>query len=216
MKEFETPLELSEHFITLTTQHNPAIALEIGAREAVYACKISQLLPATKVVAFEASPHNFAHFSEVVKRGGHPVEYLHLAVSDTTGTIDFYINESIDGIEESLHTGRNSILPRTGPAEATTVPVNVTTVSTFLQERSLAGDIAVWLDVEGATGSVLRGMEAVMDRVVLVHCEVEEHRYWKDQWLRQDVDTFFLEHGLVPVARDDEYGTQYNVVYARP
>lgn len=215
MREFETPLQLTEHFVELTRQLNPTTVFEVGAREAVYACKVSKLLPEAKVFAFEASPYNFDRFSKEVKDGGYPVEYLHLAVGDRDGTVEFYINSEINGVEETLYTGRNSILPRTGQAIATKVEVTITSLSTFVRERELDGPVAIWLDVEGATGDVLRGMSAVMDKVSLVHCEVEERRYWQDQWLRSDVDRFFLEHGLVPVARDDEYVTQYNVVYAR-
>lgn len=213
MRTFPSPAELSQYFFDLTKSNLSSTILELGAREAVFSKLMAAELPASRVFAFEASPYNYSHFLPQMPPS---VTYLNLAVAEHDGEIEFHINEMIDGQPETLYTGRNSIVERVGPTIGSTRIVKSVSVDAFLSTHAPDGRIAMWIDVEGATGNVLRGAVNSLHRVDAIHCEVEEKGYWVDQWLRRDVDRFLAEFGLFPVARDREYGDdQYNVVYAR-
>jgi hypothetical protein len=44
---------------------------------------------------------------------------------------------------------------------------------------------------------------------------VEDRSYWRDQWLAADVIKLLVENAFLPVARDYEYESQYNIVFVR-
>ena len=43
--------------------------------------------------------------------------------------------------------------------------------------------------------------------------EVEDEPFWEGQKLAPEVAALLMAAGLAPVARDHEYGRQYNVIY---
>lgn len=216
MIEFKTPLELYNHFLQHVTTVTPPVILEIGAREATFSKHCNLALPKSKIFAFEASPHNYRLYSEECK--SYSIQYLNYAIGAGDGVGEFFINTVIDGEPVPPDTGRNSLLPRTGSAIAESIPVQIITIDHFLAEKGLRGQpLAVWIDVEGATGDVLRGMEASLKHVDSLFVEVEEKRFWEDQWLRSDVEECLGLHGLTAVARDFEYADdgQYNMMFKR-
>src|SRR5674476_201404 len=75
--------------------------------------------------------------------------------------------------------------------------------------------VCLWIDVEGASGHVLRGATALLRRTELVLIEVEEKLMWEGQWRSIDVIEFFLDAGFVPLTRDAEYNQQYNIIFVR-
>ena len=216
MIEFKTPLEMYNDFVKDVVATAPPVILEIGAREAMFSKHCSLALANSKVFAFEASPHNYRVYSEACKNFN--MQYLNYAVGAGDGVAEFFINSVINGEAIPADTGRNSLLPRTSAAIASTVPVQVITIDHFLAEKGLRGQpLAVWIDVEGATGDVLRGMEASLKYVDSLFVEVEEKRFWENQWLRKDVEECLALHGLKAVARDFEYADdgQYNMMFKR-
>ena len=216
MIEFKTPLELYKYFVKDVTTAKPPVILEIGAREAMFSKHCSLALPKSKVFAFEASPHNYRVYSEACK--SFDIQYLNYAVGAGDGVAEFFINSVIDGEPVPPDTGRNSLLPRTGSAIAESIPVQIITIDHFLAEKGLRGQpLAVWIDVEGATGDVLRGMVSCMKDVDSLFVEVEEKRFWANQWLRDDVEAYLNFHGLIAVARDFEFADdgQYNMMFKR-
>jgi hypothetical protein len=75
---------------------------------------------------------------------------------------------------------------------------------------------AMWVDVEGASGSVLRGARVTLTHTDVVIVEVEERQVWEGaHWLRPTVVEYLVERGLVPVARDLQSRFQHNIVFVR-
>ena len=216
MKEFEGK-DLKEIFIELTAYFKPKIVLELGAREASYSCKVSELLPEAQIYAFEANPYCYERYSKQIEAKKYPVDYLHLIISDTVGQEDFIFLEELEGKKIDPYNGGQSIKPRSTEESVTsTTKVDSITGEYFLKERWYNEEsIALWVDVEGANKEVFTGMGAYMDNVILVHCEVEKREIWEDQWLDKDTIEFCEKYNLVPIAKDNQAKRQYNVIFVK-
>jgi hypothetical protein len=98
-------------------------------------------------------------------------------------------------------------------AEAVQVPA-VALDDYFSEQRGPC--TAMWIDVEGASGAVLRGAGRMLADTAVVIIEVEERPMWDgDHWLRPAVVEFLSGRGLSPVARDNQSRFQHNVVFVR-
>ncbi len=204
-------------FLNLARDLAPTVSLEIGAHEARFSGWLKAEVPTARVVAFEANPHVHQKYAASLADTG--IEYLHLAISETDGTVEL-------GIPREFHNeakGRRYKKPQTNKMasiashvlaeQVDTVEVPSTPLDTFL---SVGGDdvVVAWIDVEGASGAVLSSGAQVLSRASLVYIEVESEPLWEGQWLDDDVARFFADCGLVPVLRDNQRPHQYNVVFA--
>ncbi len=204
-------------FRDLCGEVGPTLSLEIGAHEADFSRWMKEAAPEARVVAFEANP--FVHEKFAAAHDDSGVEYLHLAISETHGTVELGIpvgfhNQDKGRRFRKTKTNRMASLASHRYAEdVDTVTVPSTPLDDFV---SVADDevIVAWIDVEGASGPVLSSGEKVLSRASLVYIEVESEPVWDGQWLDIDVARFLARCGLVPVFRDVQRPHQYNVVFA--
>ena len=142
----------------------------------------------------------------------HGVEYLHYALSDIEGTIDFSIRLSSKLGKVPSNSGANSILARANPegSEFQKVSVPSRRLDDFFPD---AKNCAMWVDVEGATKQVLGGGARTLKATQIAIVEVEDQEIWEGQWKAGQVISAMLDAGLVPVARDFEFKGQYNIVF---
>ncbi len=207
--------DLAALFRHVTRALQPEATLEIGARQADYSIWATRKLPDARVFAFEANPHNVASFGPRCLEAG--VDYRHAAVSETDGVIDFKLQLTRDGNDVPPTAGNNSLLTReSGDIRYETVSVASTRIDTILAAESVTGCLTAWIDVEGALHKVLPGWGGAVSQLQAALVEVEHIAYWSDQWLWPQVFDWFSDHGLAPVARDFEYGTQNNILLIRP
>ena len=208
---------VEQAFLDLCRDLTPTLSLEIGAHQADFSQWIKREVPSARCVAFEANPYVHKKYAPRLADTG--VEYLHLAVSQTHGTVELGIprqfhNTDRDSRFAKRRTNRMASLGTHRFAEETeTVTVPSTPLDDFV---SVADDdvVVAWIDVEGASGPVLSSGEKVLSRASLVYIEVESEQVWDGQWLDVDVARFLTGCGLVPVLRDVQRQHQYNVVFA--
>ncbi|MBS3648080.1 FkbM family methyltransferase [Pseudaminobacter sp. 19-2017] len=204
---------LVELFFGLVKILQPSLFIEAGAKMADTSVRARQYLPDARIVAFEASPDNFAVYSKSEPHAENRVEYLHYALSDKEGTIDFNIRTAVAGQAVWVNSGANSILPRADDrTEYKTVSVPSKRIDDFFAG---CGSCALWVDVEGASKQVLTGAKDTLKKALVAIVEVEDYEVWAGQWKAREVIEAFLDAGLVPIARDFEYKGQYNVVFLR-
>lgn len=211
---------LDELFFALVRLIEPSLFVEAGAFEAQASRRVREEVRNCRAVAFEANPHTHAYFDSTIDFEAAGVEYLNLALSDTEGEATFHVQVPDGAWIRSRVDGSNSVTERrldihskpfTGATEDVTVPA--TTIDLHLGGGS--GHVAMWIDVEGASGPVLQGAAKTLARTSVLKIEVEELEWWTGQWLALDVFEFLLSSGLVPVARDLQGPHQYNVVCVR-
>jgi hypothetical protein len=73
----------------------------------------------------------------------------------------------------------------------------------------------MWIDVEGATEQVLSSSNKTLKQADSIFIEVEDFKFWQDQWLAEDVIKFLVSQDFVPIARDYEYEKQNNYIFIK-
>lgn len=217
---------LTDLFYDIQGFVRPKTFLEFGAFDAHFSRTIRHLHPFSRVIAFEANPYNYKHFTSEHDFAGINVEYHHLAVSDADhGTISFQVQRKRSGQDASPVKGDDSLLKRNvsdvhesyRDVEYETVSVDAITLDGFLNDAQFGmDDFSAWIDVEGALKQALSGATRTLSRTRSLIVEVEEKPHWSAQWLASDVDEFLSSLGFVPIARDFEFEHQYNIIYVKP
>jgi FkbM family methyltransferase len=107
-----------------------------------------------RAFAFEPEPRNFESLVENLRINGLDgrVEARRLALGDEVGEVELFVRGEAG-------EGRHSIAASEGSTGSIRVPL--TTVSHFARETGVSPDV-VKIDVEGAEGRVLAGMEALI------------------------------------------------------
>jgi FkbM family methyltransferase len=213
----ESNKDIVNSFIALNGRINPEVTYEIGAFDARYSVEIRKRLPHVHAIAFEANPYNYASYKNSADILNNGVEYIHSAIANRTGNADFLIQKKLQGEVVDVIRGNNSLLPRTEDGvEYETASVPVTTLKYFAEMNDLQTKLfTAWVDVEGAAEAVLTGADDLWDNCAALMVEVEQHSYWKGQWLCWEVTDHLMQRGFVPVVRDFEYEYQYNIIFIR-
>jgi FkbM family methyltransferase len=207
---------LVELFYGILREYQPALFVEAGAKNAPASVRARKFLPQSSIVAFEANPYNYKQFSERPELRAANVQYLLRALSDTDGPVTFNVQTRVDGREQGLVAGNNSILKRSDDnREYEEVTVEGVALDTFFANEP-AATCALWVDVEGASGPVLRGADELLKKAGLILIEVEDKQFWREQWLTEQVVEHLSGKGFVAVARDFEYRSQHNILFVSP
>jgi len=203
---------LVDLFTRLVVAVRPKLVLELGAREATFSRSMRAALPEAEVHAFEANPYNYRRFSPKASAAG--VEYHYQAIGEVVGPATFKVCTRKRGQEVSLTRGGNSLRVRAGGFEYEDASVQMTTVDRFVEQLDLVGETtAMWIDLEGCAYEALTGAERALRSTATLMVEVENAPIWEGQRLSGDVHALLHRAGFVAVARDFEYGAQYNVVF---
>lgn len=204
-------------FHRLCADLEPTLSVEIGAHEAGFSRWLKGQVPRARCLAFEANPYVHEKYAGALAGSG--VEYHHLAVSEVDGTVELGIPRQLRNREHGRRFGKDrdsrmaSLAPNLQAEETETVTVPSVVLDDFVTATD--DDVVVaWIDVEGASGPVLRSGKALLSRASLVFIEVETEPVWEGQWLDLDVARFLAGCGLVPVLRDVQRKHQHNVVFA--
>lgn len=176
-----------DEYIKTATAFSPTLSIEVGAHAAEYSKIMSD--KGIKAIAFEASPAVYDKFKNTISG----FEYVHLAMADYNGVISF----NIDTAWNPSEAGHNSIkdFNMSWRVNGDPVEVSCSTLDSYFNDLE-DEKIALWLDVEGANKEVLLGATELLKKVQTIYIEVEHVRFWKDQWLRQDVIDFLDIHGF--------------------
>lgn len=194
----------------------PTLSVEAGAYRADASRRVRADHPDCRTVAFEANTYNFRAVSQEHDFAAAGIEYLNLAVTEEPGEVTFHLRSSAGGEDLRQVTGNSSLLKRLDPTttyEPMTVPA-VSLDSFFADVDPATTRSVLWIDVEGASGPLLRGASTFLRSCDVVMIEVEEKAMWEEQWLSLDVLSFLIGRDFVPLARDIEYENQFNLVLA--
>ncbi|WP_217143269.1 FkbM family methyltransferase [Streptomyces sp. AC627_RSS907] len=130
--------------------------VDVGANIGVLSVLASQLVGDTgRVVAIEASPdvhRRLVGHGRLNARGN--IRAVNAAVSDGHRRLTFVL-------ASSRNVGANSIVPYDGPAEST-FEIEARPLPELLEPEEIANARVIKIDVEGAEGSVVRGMAPML------------------------------------------------------
>ncbi|MFD7016379.1 FkbM family methyltransferase [Streptomyces sp. NPDC059928] len=133
--------------------------IDVGANIGYYSLLASQLVGAGgQVVAIEASPVFHRRLvRQVALNRRTNIRAVNEAVADSRRTLTFTL-------ASSHNMGANSIVPYEGPAESS-FEVEARPLAEVLSAAEVARARVIKIDVEGAEGSVVRGLAPVLDRL---------------------------------------------------
>ncbi|WP_236241747.1 FkbM family methyltransferase [Streptomyces sp. CC228A] len=111
-----------------------------------------------QVVAVEASPVFHGRLMDHVRLNGCTnVRAVNAGVSDSARTLSFVL-------ASSHNLGSNSIVPYDGPVESS-FEIGAKSLPDLLEPEDIARARVIKIDVEGAEGSVVRGLEPILDEL---------------------------------------------------
>ncbi|MFF4474804.1 FkbM family methyltransferase [Streptomyces sp. NPDC001599] len=130
--------------------------VDVGANIGVFSVLAARLVGDTgRVVAIEASPDVHRRLVENARLNAlGNIRALNAAVSDRTRTLTF-------ALASSRNTGANSIVPYDGPVESS-FRTEARPLPELLDTAEIATARVIKIDVEGAEGSVVRGLAPML------------------------------------------------------
>ena len=194
-------------------------SLEIGARGAEFSLAMANAYGgAIPICALEASKRTHAYFSKEVNYKNFGVNYIHALISDREEDTVFY-EYMYDGMEPAA--GMSSLLVRDleqhGALRRSRSTIRSIRGDTFIENKFRnKNSIAVWIDVEGAQSEILHSLSGSFSQGIInsVYIEVEKTKLWLDQkMLDAEIIAFMNKHNFSQFLRDNEYYTQYNIVF---
>ena len=178
----------------------PSVSIEVGAYDADFSRSMIGI--AKEIYAFEASPYVYNKFKNI-----DGINYQNLAISNVSDEIEFEIQ-----VNEHRLAANNSIMKRNDDTNKEYVIVPSKTLNELFDQKK---NITLWIDCEGANEQVLTGASLVLPNVQSIFIEVETVKFWKDQWVEQDVNNYLSDFGFRLSKSEPQYVNQYNQIYIR-
>jgi FkbM family methyltransferase len=210
----ETTDHVAGLFQQVTTHIAPELVIEIGAHAAEFSREMKHRLPSARVIAFEANPEVFSkHALQVTGTG---VEFVRKCIAAENKKLQFHVpvvkRRNAPESERPRRT-MGSLMHNTTAMKEVTYEVDGVTLDGFLGS-DVNKPKAIWIDVEGAAGSILRGSRAALRTCLALYMELETREQWVNQMLADAVIAELATLGLVPVIRDvQREGWQYNAMF---
>jgi len=200
-------------FYFFLKKYSPDIVCDIGSRDGRESLKFRSILPAAKIIAFEANPFNYTAMSNDERLSVNSIDVVNRAVSDEDGAIDFY---KID-TDEAWKSGASSIFARSDGSENKKIQVAVVRLDEYFSAELKSKPAAMWIDVEGAAFQVINGASDVMKNTMFAHVEVETDYIWDGQKLKNDVDELLRRNGFIEIVRpwNSSRKKQFDVLYMK-
>lgn len=179
----------------------PEVVLDIGSMDGADSKRFARILPKAQIVAFEGNPYNYRAMCADAELTNGLVRLENCLVSDSPGESRFFVQRPTGG-DAGFNRGTSSTLQRSlDGARSEEVLLDAVRVDGFLDnEYPSASRVAAWIDVEGHSYGVLKGMDGAADRIKLIHVEVETKEVWSGQKLEHEVLGLAKEMGFVKLA----------------
>ncbi len=204
---------LEDAFRAICVALQPKIVMEIGAHAAEFSRSMRARLPDARVVAFEGHPQVASDNAEACQAAG--VEYLHACVADAPGHIDFRVPFRRDTGQRIRKMGSmlpDSVLKARKNMDFDVFRVPAVTIDAFLGDEAADAAKVMWVDVEGAAGTVLGGAKRALASCHALYVELERTARWDGQLVDLEVFSMLAPLGLRPVLRDIQRPWQYNAL----
>jgi len=199
--------ELEQSFLEIVESADIATTFEVGAHEASFSLEISSRRQDIDCYAFEANPVVYNKFRSTIEKKG--VIYLNEAISNRDMQTVFSVPLKDDG----KHAKKLGSLSKDNDFER----FNRYTLQASKLDRfkeNIAGNCALWIDVEGHAGEVIEGAAEILESCVAIYVEMETRQRWENQKTDVTIIEHLLQFGFVPIMRDiQRFNWQYNAVF---
>jgi len=198
---------------------------DIGSWHLGQSIEFLDLLPDTKVYAFEANPKNYEEcgnsYSRLQGYFKNNLKVYNTALNDTPGKINFYPviseNEGASSKYKFMQGHTEKYFNKSWIQNE--IEVDATTLDIWSKENNINKVDIIWIDVQGAELDVFKGARETLKNVKCIFTEVGLKPYYEGQSLKEDIDHFLIqENNFVEVKESFEYNgsdCEGNTIYVR-
>ncbi|MDJ0554398.1 MAG: FkbM family methyltransferase [Microcoleaceae cyanobacterium MO_207.B10] len=208
---------LFDFFIEIIKSIKPTYFFDIGSYDATNSIFVKKAFSKINCFAFEANHNNYKEFKDRKEIKKYSIEYKNLAVSNYTGTVELNIPVEINSRKVGKNPQTASLLERKQNAKYEVIQTDCTKLDDFCISNGInlehPQNLALWIDVEGAAILVIEGARKCLTNTSLIYIEVEELQHWKEEVLVNEVMNELIASNFIPIARDFERPTQYNMLF---
>lgn len=205
-------------FNNLLSSLRASVVCDVGSMNGADALAFRAASPDSAIYAFEPNPRNFLEMQANRMLADRNIQLLPLAASDQDGEAEFFLVPA-DYARRDFRRGMSSLHRReSGEVLEPPLRVKATRLDTFLSGKCPPdARLALWIDTEGKAYEVIRGAAGIVDRVWLLHVEVETVPcIGVGQKLYRDVVELLHQLGFSEYATDQARSAeQFNVVFMR-
>jgi FkbM family methyltransferase len=198
---------------------------DIGSWHLGQSIEFLELLPDSKIHAFEANPENYEKCKGIhsslhgyFKKN---LKVYNTALNDQPGKIKFYpvIDENPGASSKyKLMQGHTEEYFNKSWKQKE-IEVDATTLDLWKDGNDIDKVDIIWIDVQGAELDVFRGAKKTLENVKCIFTEVGLKPYYEGQALKSDIDQFLInECGFVEVVDSFEYNgsdCEGNTIYVK-
>lgn len=189
------------HIRNVNPNYIPNVILDIGSRDLDQSIEFNSVFGNAQIIAFEPNPPQFDICFEKSKPYQN-IRVEQLAISNTNGTLDFYVTHG--------NVGASSLLkPMNVPFASTQAFTKISVPSVKLGEWLDANNIGVvdvmWLDTQGVELDALKSMGEKLKQVKFIHCEASELPYYEGHLLKTDLVNFLEENSFELIFINEAY-----------
>lgn len=188
---------------------DPNIVLDFGTHDLRDSLIIAQICPKTKVIAFEPHPH---YYQLCLQRNVFPdrIEVVNAAISDVDSKIKFYITLGNQGASSTLEP---TMVPHTDDGRVQVIEVGAIRLDGFLNTKRIDLVDLIWMDVQGAELTCLKGLGEKLKNVKLIQTEVGVKPYYKNHTLYPDIKAYLEQNGFVELGISPDWEYESNAIF---
>jgi FkbM family methyltransferase len=194
------------------------VICDVGSMNGADALIFHDAVPEASVYAFEPNPENLRLMQANRALQERNIQVVPLAVTNYDGEAKLFLVDA-DYSQSDIRRGMSSLYQRSGDwASAAVKYVKTTRLDTFLADKCPPNArLALWIDTEGKAFEVIEGMAGIVERVQLLHVEVETVAcIGSDQKLYSEVRAQLEQLGFAELATDHaRSGCQFNALFVR-
>ncbi|MBB3034347.1 FkbM family methyltransferase [Alteriqipengyuania lutimaris] len=170
----------------------PASLIDIGANKGQFSAAVRGLFPEARIIAFEPLESEAKLYRQVF-RGERDVTLHPVAIAEEAGTSTFHVADRADS--SSLLKIEQAQTDAFGVRESSEITVQLKRLDECIDLGQLPRPILVKIDVQGAEGSVLRGIDdfSVID---FVYVELSFVTLYEQQPLASEIIELLRSKGL--------------------
>lgn len=212
-----THLDVEPHLYycsNLIRRYLPRITtiVEVGANDCVETVAFAKEFPTAQIVTFECNPDTLPLCTERTAPYTN-ITLVPLAVGEQEGTVDFYKAAKVEG---DWNTGASSLYQANDKyidfkQEKISVPMS--TLKKELGSRGITNIDLIWMDLQGAELSALKGLgDTLLSHTAFIQTEVEHVPLYEGQPLFGDLRRYLRQKGFRLLTYSGGAGRQFSDV----
>lgn len=208
---------MTDRIYTELEKINPSVIVEAGGNLGQDTRRLCKMFPKSHVHTFEPIESLFAGLKTMQKHFPN-LSLYQVALSDVTGTTDFYIDVTSCGFmgASSILEIHNDFKVYVGAEDKITVPC--ITLKDFMRQCGIKTIDLLWLDIEMMEYRVLNASKEILRNINYIYTEISYSNFRVGQPTLNDMNDLLISHGFKLVFLEpqgsEKFDWQANALYS--